>query len=313
MARSAPPLPAIQAFLSATRAPSFRAAADDLALSPAAFSRRIQSLEAFLGVALFDRSGPQPRLTAAGEAYARELQPAIDSICATTDALRRVIPKGRLRVMCPGSFAMTWLMPRLREYSDRQGAQDVDLVISRDLNTLRAGEADLAIAVGPRDFGGLVSEPLLSLRGTVVAAPRLAGGREPPRSIPELHTHRLVGLRPPPDMPVDLWHGWLLRVGYRGPALPEPTRFDTWSLMYEAAANGLGITIAVPVVTEPYLRDGRLQPCFGRPQQLNVGYHLVYASEKVRRHGKVRELVAWMKASIQDSETCYASLTAADG
>jgi len=89
MGRTAPPLEAIQAFLAAVRAASFRAAADELALSPSAFSRRIQSLEAFLGVALYDRSGPTPRLTEAGERYHRDLEPAFEAICTATKAVRR--------------------------------------------------------------------------------------------------------------------------------------------------------------------------------------------------------------------------------
>ncbi len=39
-----------------------QAAADELALSPSAFSRRIKALEQFLGVALYDRNGTVPRL-----------------------------------------------------------------------------------------------------------------------------------------------------------------------------------------------------------------------------------------------------------
>jgi hypothetical protein len=56
MGRRLPPLPAIEAFLFAARLSSFRAAAQQLALSPSAFSRRLQTLEAFTGVALFERS-----------------------------------------------------------------------------------------------------------------------------------------------------------------------------------------------------------------------------------------------------------------
>ncbi len=67
MLRQVPPLAALEAFFAATQAPSFRAAAETLALSPSAFSRRIQLLEQFVGLALFDRTSAGTPLTAAGE------------------------------------------------------------------------------------------------------------------------------------------------------------------------------------------------------------------------------------------------------
>jgi LysR family glycine cleavage system transcriptional activator len=293
--------------MAAARANSFRAAADDLALSPSAFSRRIQSLESFLGAVLFDRTGPMPRLTAAGEDYARRIGAAIESICQATEAMRRSQQTGRLRLMCPPSFAMNWLMPNLREYYDHHGAEDVDVVISRDLDTLRLGRADLAIASGPRNFEGLLSEPFLRLQGAVVAAPMLAAGRRPPRSLSELNHHRLLALEPPADLPMDIWEGWRLSVGYRGPALPEPLRFSTWTLMYEACANGMGVAIAVPAVAETYLRDGRLAPCFGGPTELGICYSLLYANSSVQRRPDVRALVSWMTNRMQGSVENYAT------
>jgi DNA-binding transcriptional LysR family regulator len=311
MRRSAPPLQAIQAFTTAARASSFRAAAEELALSPSAFSRRIQSLEAFLGTVLFDRSGSTPRLTAAGEEYCRRIEPAIESLCAATEAMRRSQQTGRLRLMCPPSFAMNWLMPNLRDYYDQHGAEDVDVVISRDLDTLRLGRADLAIASGPRDFQGLLSEPFLQLQGAVVAAPTLAGGRRPPSSPAELNSHRLLGLDKPADMPVDLWEGWRASAGYQGLTLPEPQRYSTWTLMYEACANGLGVAIAVPAVAETYLRDRRVRPCFGGRTTLGVCYSLLYVNSSVQRRADVRALVSWMTARMQGSVRNYVDFVGA--
>ena len=68
MLRKAPPLESIEVFVAAAKAGSFRAVARDLALSPSAVSRRIAGLEAFLGRALYDRTGPMPRLNADGRA-----------------------------------------------------------------------------------------------------------------------------------------------------------------------------------------------------------------------------------------------------
>src|SRR3546814_1634358 len=80
MLRQMPPLEAAEAFLAAANARSFRAGASSLALSPSAFSRRIQQLERFLGVELFHRTNSQSQLSVAGRAYLAEVGPAIGPI-----------------------------------------------------------------------------------------------------------------------------------------------------------------------------------------------------------------------------------------
>ena len=76
MRRRLPPLEQIEAFIEAAEAPSFRVAAERCALSPAAFSRRIQAFSACLGVALFERTPSGARLTAAGRRCLADLKPA---------------------------------------------------------------------------------------------------------------------------------------------------------------------------------------------------------------------------------------------
>src|SRR5215469_18054206 len=76
MRRRMPPLEQIEAFVEAARGPTFRAAAERCALSPAAFSRRIQAFASHLGVVLFERHGAQLRLTEAGRQCLAELEPA---------------------------------------------------------------------------------------------------------------------------------------------------------------------------------------------------------------------------------------------
>ena len=59
----------LQDFLSLAEAGHFTAAADSRHSSQPAFSRRIQSLEAWLGVELIDRSRYPTVLTPAGERF----------------------------------------------------------------------------------------------------------------------------------------------------------------------------------------------------------------------------------------------------
>lgn len=304
MARRTPPLQAVEAFLFATRARNFRAAAEQLSLSPSGFSRRIRALEDFLGTVLFDRSAASPTLTRAGERYLRRIEPAVDAIRAATVALSEGNEPNRLRMMSPHSFAITWLMPRLSGFLDCNPDLEVDIVISRDLSMLRNNHADLAVVSGPRALGELPSQHLMSISGALVSAPTLVGGRLPPRNFDELAGHRLLGV----DTPPDLWPRWLSRIGYCGEVLPEPIKFETLSLMYEAAANGLGITIAFPAVCERYFRDGRLRPCFGTCTTLDWDYRLVYPNPRAARSRTIRRLASWIEEEMAKSLINFSTL-----
>ncbi|NQV44568.1 MAG: LysR family transcriptional regulator, partial [Rhodospirillales bacterium] len=56
MTRRLPPLNALRAFEAAARRASMSAAADELAVTPAAVSHQIKTLEEYFGVALFHRA-----------------------------------------------------------------------------------------------------------------------------------------------------------------------------------------------------------------------------------------------------------------
>jgi DNA-binding transcriptional LysR family regulator len=296
MRRRFPPLPAIEAFLFAARASSFRAAARQLALSPSAFSRRLQTLEAFTGVALFERTAP-PTLTAAGEKYYQAIAGRLDEILSATQELRYASDNRRIVLMSPQSLAINWLMPVVSGFVDRHPGIDVDIVVGVDLDTLRQGKADVALASAMRDCTGLVTDPMAALEAAVVAPRTLAAGRPPPGALSELSGYKLLGL----EEPADFWQRWLNRAGYHGPNLPDPTRYETWGLMYEAAANGFGLTIAVSAIANSYLRGGRLSPCFDTCVEYNSGYRIAYASKATAAREDVRCLATWLTQQMQHS------------
>jgi DNA-binding transcriptional LysR family regulator len=306
--RSAPPLQGLEAFIVAARSSSFRAAADALALSPSAFSRRIQALEDAVGARLFDRTATAPTLTSAGEAYRREVEPAIEAIRAATVRLRLPSAPACLRVMASQSFAISWLMPRSPAFQDATGTS-LEMILGRDLAQLRLGRADVAVASGPSDFEGLPFERLIPLEGAVVAAEVLAGGRAPPASPGELAGHTLLAVQTPGD----LWPRWLARAGLADPPSLRPLVFETLTLMYEAAANGLGVAVAIPTVADRYLEGGRLRACFDLRAATGTDYNLVFASDVVRRRPDVRAFADWVKAEAQRSAARFVELLGRGG
>ncbi len=70
----------LQAFVAVAERLSFRAAADDLHISPPALSRRIEKLEALLGVKVFERSTRHVELTNVGRVFLGHARNALDEL-----------------------------------------------------------------------------------------------------------------------------------------------------------------------------------------------------------------------------------------
>ena len=102
MSRRLPPLNAIRAFEAAARLGSVKQAAEELYVTPSAVSHQLKSLEDFLGVDLFRRSGRQIGLTAAGERYRTSVTHALDEVELAT---RRVMAAAIM--IAPDSRAKT--------------------------------------------------------------------------------------------------------------------------------------------------------------------------------------------------------------
>jgi len=146
--------------------------------------------------------------------------------------------------------------------------------------------------------------PLMDIEAVVVAAPEMAGGRAPPRTIAELHDHCLLGV----DTPGDWWPCFLDRIGAPNPKPRLATSFETLALMYEAAANGLGVTLAIPAVSDKYLRDGRLRPCFDAHAQLDADYRLVFSNPAATRRKDARIFTQWLVGEIEHSRLDFANM-----
>ena len=78
--RRLPPLTAVEAFVQTARLGSVKAAAEALALSSPALTRRIQSLERFIGRPLFERRHQGVVLNLDGERLLAEIAPSLDAL-----------------------------------------------------------------------------------------------------------------------------------------------------------------------------------------------------------------------------------------
>lgn len=270
MIRRSPPWGAIEAFIVAARVGSFKDAAAELDVSPSAFSRRIQALEAHLGARLFDRTETVPRLTPAGRRYLSRLEPGYAAIRAATDWMVPTAGRRPLRIGVSQSFAISWLLPRLQRFRAAHPTIEVTLHTRSGNLDLAGGSADVGILHGDGNLPGLRSRRLFPVSGRIVCAPSLVKGRDPARIAAQLRDLPLLEALQPPD----IWRVWQTVTGEAVSESPQRVYFDSVLVMYEAAAMGLGLAVGMTPTVERFLADGRLVAPLPRVAPLPGAYYV---------------------------------------
>jgi DNA-binding transcriptional LysR family regulator len=140
------PLTALRGFESAARLGSFAAAADELAVTPAAISHQVKALEQWLGALLFERTGQGVRLSEAGKQLQGSLHQAFVSMNAAVVPLLPDEATNTLVISATPAFASLWLIPRLADFYARCPHLNVRLQTTDDLVDL-AREAAVHLAI----------------------------------------------------------------------------------------------------------------------------------------------------------------------
>jgi len=282
----------IEAFIEAARGPSFRAAAERCALSPSAFSRRIQSFCAFFPAALFERGKNGVVLTDAGRACAAELQPAYLALrSAAASVAGNDLAEGRVTLSLSHSLAVGWLIPRLDSFRTLHPRLELHLTTRRDASALGDGEADLGICFTDIDLTGFTFERLLDIVAAPVASPQIAADLA--KSGDVLAGAPLLSMASPPDS----WDVWSARTG-RDESLVPATRFDILHAMYESASHGLGIALGSSPTVWPHLEQRRLVR-LPLPAARLPGAYRVAATPARKRRRSVDTVWRWLKTEAR--------------
>ncbi|MBO9588985.1 LysR substrate-binding domain-containing protein [Devosia sp.] len=241
-----PSLESLRIFEVCVSAGSFAAAADRLALTPAAVSLRIRTLETELGQQLFTRVGRRVVPTPGAATLASRIRQALEGITEAIGEFQAAAAP--LRVTVPPTFAGRWLAPRLSNF-EAPGDAAIELDISSDLRDPVA--FDVAIRTGRGGWDGLEEFPLMPVDVTPMIAPALLGARR--LATPE----DLAGfdLLPHPD-----WGKWFARAGLNMPANLRFAGVDysIFELIANAAVAELGVALLSPTLFHPLLKSGQL-------------------------------------------------------
>lgn len=263
-----PPLDTLRAFEAAARSGSFSAAAGLLNLTHGAVSRRVATLEQWLGLRLFERKARGVALTSEGQRLFLRTQEAFALIADTSD--RWAEPRGAalVRLGSIPSVSSLWLMPRLARLEGGDPMLRVALMIDHRFFDLEAEGVDLALRCGRGAIPGRISVKLFEEWCFPIAAPALA------RNLGSGAPERLLAAPLIHDSDASAWRAWFSAHGLDYHPRPQDRRFEDYNLVLDAAACGLGIALARPPLARAAIESGRLAQVDERTALNPVAYWL---------------------------------------
>ena len=294
--RRLPPLNSLRAFEAGARHLSFTRAADELAVTQAAVSHQVKSLEDWLGLKLFERQNRTIYLTRAGQSYLPAVREALDGLAEATRRLSQRDEAGALTVSVIPSFAAKWLVPNLTGFRAAHPEIDVRISANDRLVDFARDDVDVGIRIGNGNWPGVTAVQLMDEDMFPVCSPALLEGPHPLSRPEDLRFHTLLH----DDMRQD-WRMWLVAADVDG---IDPTRgpgFDDSSMVIQAAVEGQGVALGRSALAAGDLARGRLVKPFDIELPTSFAYYVVFPPASAEEP-KLRTFVDWLVRTAKESE-----------
>ncbi len=256
-----PPLNALRAFEAAARLGNFSGAASELYVTPGAIAQQVKTLEAWIGVRLFDRHAQGVSLTDLGRTVLPEFTGAFDQLGEAVQSLSRQATPHVVRIAALPSIAQYWLSPRLPKIRRSVPGIEISVTAMQSAPNMKREPFDLSVFFEERTED---QRTLMICRDEIfpICAPDIAARLADPADLARetlLHDSTWTG-----D-----WEHWLSAVA---PDLSLDTNgpvFSLYSLAIEEAKNGAGVLIGHAPLVSHILAAGKLVAPFRNAIQLD--------------------------------------------
>ena len=250
-----PSLSALASFEAAARHVSFKEAASELNVTPAAVSHQIKALEADLDLELFHRQRRGVSLSEAGEALLKSVQKGLVEMSDAVSALRRQSASRAVKIQATTAVSSLWLTPRLAKFWREHDTIQVTQHVSDAVQLVE--DCDLSIHYGnvTEDAGDcqtLFHGPIVAL-----ASPTLMAKNQV-TSLGDLARLPLIHLNAEGQNWTD-WQEWFAALGFDGD-VGQGLRVNNYIIALQAAQDGMGVVLGWESLTSSQLEAGTLVP-----------------------------------------------------
>ncbi len=283
-----PSLKFLKTFQVAAKHQSFKAASEELCVTPSAVSHQIKSLEEQLGVALFERGVRSLTLTDAGAHYLEHISDIFSKLESITEQLQARYGRTIIRLNVPPFFANELLLPRLASFSQAREETDIRIETTFSAPKTHPAEADLSIVVGTGPWEGLTVHELFAQSFIAACSPSFLL-ESPIDHYTDLNGKTLL-LH---EERRDAWERWAqgLKIA---PIKPNRlVRLDTMSAVVLAAEQGVGVALVPARLSADRFAAGGLVKLFEADLTTNESYVLLHRPEDQARED-LQELTQWI-------------------
>jgi DNA-binding transcriptional LysR family regulator len=283
----------LKAFLAVARGGSTLAAAKAMRVNQTTVARRLEALEAAIGLKLLERGQTGSRLTEAGRdllAEAEKVERAALAFESRSVANQRGLA-GSIRLTCIEILANMIVTPAIAEFRRKYPEVQIDLMITDQALDIEAGEADLAIRAGLElPSSDLVARKVVDYDFALYCDRDYAERRGAPATLAELADHDLIG----GDAGLDQVPAMLWMFEHAGGKTPV-TRSNSMSNLVHAVRAGLGIAPLPCAVADA---NPRFVPCSDRIESARVSSWIITRRE-LKDTPRVRALIDFLVPYIQ--------------
>lgn len=186
----------IEAFVNSATRGSLSAAARLEGVTPAIIGRRLDALEARLGVKLLLRTTRKLSLTFEGQSFLEDCQRILTDLAnaETAVSVGSIRASGHLKISAPAGFGRRHVAPLVATFMDANPGVHVTLDLTDRIVDLLNEGVDCAVRIGEMADSSLVSSKLGEMRRAVVANPAYLAQHGIPRSPTDLSAHECLSL-----------------------------------------------------------------------------------------------------------------------
>lgn len=250
-------LDAIPYFLAVAEHKSFADAARHLNVSRSAVSKRVNQLEAALGVRLLHRTTRKVSLTEAGGHYFTNAQNAYYWIQQAEDSVtsRQHSPMGKLKICVPMSFGRLKIAPLIPGFLKKYPQVEIDMVMDDRYSDIVDVGFDIAIRGGNLADSSLIARKLIFSRSLICASKTYLDGRSPLKTPIDLTEHNalIYSYSAQTIEWVFEYNDQVERVNVRG-----NYRVNNSEAILAGCLQGLGVGRLPDFIAKPYIDSGEL-------------------------------------------------------
>ncbi|ANB74599.1 LysR family transcriptional regulator [Paraburkholderia phytofirmans OLGA172] len=295
MRRKVPSTAALTVFEAAARNQSFTKAADELAITQSAVCRQVAALESFLGVKLFQRSRRGVALTEAGASYSQQVTARLDDVERDTlELMSKGAAGGTLELAVVPTFATKWLLPRMGSFTAQYPGIAVNLTARTRPFLFDDTRLDAAIYAGEATWPGTEGHFLMRENLIAVCCPGLMPSQKRAASAEWFRCTLLQQSTRP-----YAWRHWFLSCGMQIEGDMAGPRFELFSMITEAAIQGMGVALIPPFLIEDELRRELLVQIVDHAYLSDRSYYLTYPEQKAS-NAALTAFRSWLESQARD-------------